>query len=346
MALQIRPADLKIDRELLIDVLYRYLTPLSDGRRFDWLYQESPHGPARVWVAVDRDTGAVVGASAIFPRRMYAGGMETSGGVLGDFCIQPHYRSLGPALQLQRASLQAAQSAGLLFTYDFPSASMLAVYKRLGVELQQKMIRLAKPLRADRKIAEILGGGPLARVLTVLANRVIDWRDRGLKVEDGWVIALAGATCGEEFSTLAQEVSGRYGVCVERSAEYLNWRYLAHPFRRHEILTARRQGRLGGYVTFTQNGEDADIVDLFGLYETEVFTNLLAGVVAILRQRGVVTISASVLATHPLVKWLEDLGFRRRESRPVMVQSPDRFQASPGTRRNQSWFLMGGDWET
>ncbi len=106
MALTIALAHLDTDRDLLIDTVRRLLTPRSNGARFDWLYRNSPHGAARVWLAIEQTRGTVVGMAAAFPRRFYLDGCEVCCWVLGDFCLDSEYRSLGPALQLQRACLR------------------------------------------------------------------------------------------------------------------------------------------------------------------------------------------------------------------------------------------------
>ncbi len=343
MAMVVRPADLRADRELLIDFLFQHLTPLSDGRRFDWLYCGNPHGPARAWVVVEGDSGAIAGAAAAFPRRLSVQGAETLGCVLGDFCIHPRYRSLGPALQLQRACLETMDSGSLAFGYDFPSTSMVAVYKRLRIEPCAQMLRLAKPLRADRKIAEKLRIRPVARSLSVISNLALEWRDRGLHPKDAASISAQEEACGEEFSTLARQVSAGYGICVERSAGYLNWRYRAHPHRRHEILTARREGALVGYLIFTLRGEDASIVDLFGFEETEILGSLIAHAADVLRGRGVITVSAPILASHPRVALFERMGFRARESVPVLLYTPSGHGAAQNAAAVPPWFLMDGD---
>jgi len=339
MPIAVRRADLHADRVPLIELLVSSLRPDLDGREFDWLYRENPHGAARVWVAEDSDTGALVGAAAAFPRRMFVNGGEVSGCVLGDFCIRPSYRSLGPALQLQRACLAEVDSGLFALGYDFPGQGMLAVYKRLGVEPRERMIRLAKPLRADRKIAEKVRSRGVARGLSALSNVVLKLRDRGSKQAKKWAISLHEGDCGEEFSALAREASAALGVCVVRSAAYLDWRFLKHPSRPYEILTARCGDALVGYVIFTHRGEDASVVDLFGLLESEILRGLVARLVALLRERGVITASAAVLATHAHVALLESLGFHRRESCPVALL--------PGTERGAEggapWFLMDGD---
>src|SRR5258707_14285040 len=103
--ISIRPAALDADRKVLVETLARYLNPLSDERRFDWLYRENPHGQGRAWIACGPDNSTIVGMAAAFPRRIWIGGAENVGWVLGDFCVSDQNRSLGPALQLQRACL-------------------------------------------------------------------------------------------------------------------------------------------------------------------------------------------------------------------------------------------------
>jgi hypothetical protein len=80
----------------------------------------------------------------------------------GDFCIHEDYRILGPALQLQRACLADIDPETIAFSYDFPSARMLAVYKRLHIDPLGNICRFAKPRRIDRKIEELVKGSPLA----------------------------------------------------------------------------------------------------------------------------------------------------------------------------------------
>ncbi len=339
MAIAVRRADLHADRVPLVDLLVGSLRPDFDGRSFDWLYRENPHGAARVWVAENSDTGTLVGAAAAFPRRLFMRGVEVSGCVLGDFCIRPSYRSLGPALQLQRACLAEVDSGLFTLGYDFPGQGMLAVYKRLGVELRERMVRLAKPLRADRKIAEKVRSRGVARGLSALSNVVLNLRDREFKPANNLAISLHEGHCGEEFSALARQASAALGVCVVRSATYLNWRFLKHPFRQYEILTARCGDALVGYVIFTHRGEDARVVELFGLTESEILRGLVAQLVALLRERGVITVSAAVLATHAHVALLASLGFHRRESCPVALFAGTERGAASGA----PWFLMDGD---
>src|SRR5215831_8052216 len=119
-AVVIRDGDLETDRKLAIDTLARCLKPAYDDARFDWVYRQNPHGRGRLWVATDPANGAVVGIAGAFPRRMCLYGRTELAWVLGDFCVSDAYRSVGPALALQRACLAEISGGAIPFCYDFP----------------------------------------------------------------------------------------------------------------------------------------------------------------------------------------------------------------------------------
>jgi hypothetical protein len=182
--------------------------------------------------------------------------------------------------------------------------------------------------------------------MRALGNRALNWRNVRLSARQSEEIALHDGACGEEFTILEAQLRNRDQLSVERTAEYLNWRFLAHPFQQFEFLTARRKKVLAAYLIFAHAGEDARIVDLRGMDDTDLLRNLVSQAVETFRKRGVMTVSVSVLAGHPYVKLFENLGFHRRESCPIVLYPTA--TPSPGTGANHSdrWFLMDGDRES
>jgi Acetyltransferase (GNAT) domain len=346
MTIMVRPADRRIDRHLLTGLLSRHLSSDSVEERFNWLYQENPHGPAKVWLAQDEVTGKAIGCAAAFPRRLWTSGSIQTGHVLGDFCTDVEHRSLGLALRLQRVCLDyvGANSSGL--TYDFPSNRMMAIYKRFQITPFCQIVRWAKPLRADRKLSEFLKSRLLRLIVAAQVNKLLHWKDLARRKQTAdWTIASLDGKCGEEFTVLANSLKDRNGWCVDRSADYLNWRYWKHPTRSFEMLTARRNGVLSGWVVFSSTAEDGSIVDLFGFDDTSMWARLLFGVVELLRSRRVITLSLPILETHPCAGLLQSMGFRPRESYPVVIYDPAMLEASP-ERAAARWYLMDGDRES
>ena len=212
---------------------------------------------------------------------------------------------LGTRLALQRACLEGLSSGDAGFAIDFPSRTMLAIYKRLQIEVNATMIRYAKPLRVDRKVAGPRSG-PRHRPRASLSRRTPP-SDYATCACGAKAIgpSLPSQVHGERNSPgVAREWSSSVGVCVARTAEYLNWRYREHPLQKYEMLTARQGSRLRGYLIHHSIGEDWTIADLFA--ENDAARSvLLREATAVARKHGAHTVSVAWLATHPGRRLLE-----------------------------------------
>jgi hypothetical protein len=342
MTIAIRLAHPNTDKDLLIETVRRLLTPQSDATRFDWLYNNNPYGAGRVWLAIDQNRNATVGMAAAFPRRFYVGGRDVRAWVLGDFCLDVQYRSLGPALQLQRACLEVVEEEQTGLCYDFPSVSMMGVYKRLGFGMTDKMLRLAKPLRIDRKVRAMIKYPAAQRFLSSAGNVLLSLGSLKRISDKAVEISVQNDACGKEFTALMHEQRGQLPIYLQRSAAYLNWRYVNNPLASYEIMTARRHGELKGYAVWTQTGEDAAVVDLFAENNQAIVTALLAELVARLASCGVMTLSMWLNESHPWVPWCSEMGFRVRDGVPL-VRLPGPSVRNTVDLRSAQWFLMQGD---
>ena len=334
-SIAVREANLTDHRPILTGLTRRFLSADADEKRYEWLYRENPFGEARVWIACDKSDRAI-GMAALFPRDMYYGDAIVRGCVLGDFCVAPEHRTLGPALQLQRACLRAVQSEEFAVAYDFPSGTMLAIYKHLGIQPLEQSVRMAKVLRADRISGQLKVPG-VSRALVGTANFVLGMEDRVSAAPSKFEFALQAGPCGPEYSELAEETGSSLGTCTMRTAEYLNWRYRRHPHVEYEFLTARRGNQLLAYCAFTQSADNATVAEFFGKPDDyRVLTGLLRKLAALLRNRGVATLSLPILSTDPRIRQLRRVGFRAREAVPVLVLGRHRSQV----------MLMHGDRES
>ena len=338
MSISVRAGDLESDRLLLIDVMSRNLPRCTDIHTFDWLYRDNPSGKAGVWLAVESKEKSVIGIAAAFPRQFYIGNNDAFAWVLGDFCLDAQYRSLGPALQLQRGCLGVLATGGGTFCYDFPSTGMIAIYKRLGIAVTDKMVRLARLLRIDRKVREFIKPRAAQRAVSAVGNTLLQLSPTKVPEDKFLKITLHHGPCGEEFSSLADELRGRLGTCIRRSAEYLNWRYVDNPLTRCDFITARREGVLRGYAVWTQAGEDALVLDLFGENDPTMVKGLLTNMAGRLTELGVMTLSVWLNESHPWLSWYSEMSFRVRDSVPMVC-----IPGSSVDLRRANWFLMQGD---
>jgi GNAT superfamily N-acetyltransferase len=339
VTLTIRPANLEGDAAAIVRLLAAHVNPQYDAARFDWAYRRNPDGRGRAWVAVEEPTGELVGVAGALPRRVHAGMEEQPAWVLADFCFAERYRALGPALRLQRACLEAAAGAGIAFCYDFPGVRMMPVYQRLHAKPLGHLRRLVRLLRIDDKLRALGVPSFLAAPLGAAGNLILSGgvgaRDRSHRLE----IGLQTGPCGEEFSALDGASLAAGVTRVRRSAAYLNWRFLANPFRAHEILTARRDGALAGYLVLARQESAQAIVDV-SPSPRAVTAELVTAAVRLAHRRRASAIVATIIDFHPATAILAGLGFRPREASPVVVC------ASPGAvarLEHTAWFFTEGD---
>ena len=77
-----------------------------------------------------------------------------------------------------------------------------------------------------------------------------------------------------EFDEFRHKVRAGYPITIERSSEYLKWRYLTHPFFDYQFLAARRDGKLSGFLIYRfEEVEDfkiARIIDFVAHESVEV----------------------------------------------------------------------------
>ena len=342
MPIRVRRCDSLIsDRNLLIALFRRHLASDYSDERFDWLYLRGPHGPASAWIAFDDAHGEPIGAAAAFPRRIHGNGREGLGFVFGDFCMNENFRSLGPALQLQRACVEASRQTPFEFFYDFPSTSMMAVYRRLGVVQSTSFVRWIKLLRVEARLQPLVRSRTLAKAASTVANAALSrtgWRGDKNSCE----LEFLKGPCAEEFTHFDNQFRSRPGIQTVRNAAFLNWRHLDPAAPTRHILTARRQGTLVGYIVYSNQADAGYIVDLNSLDEPAVIVRLLDGAVQDLGSSGVSAVHLSATDAHPWSPILQRAGFRKRESSPIVASSRPESGIS-GLDFQNNWYAMSGE---
>ncbi len=335
MKLIVREANPRREFNPLLQFFRDCLAADCDENRLAWLYFANPHGTARVWVL--EDSHGLVGAGAAIPKKLRILGDPAAGCVFGDFCVSPSYRSIGPALQLQRACMQSVDSGWARLAYDLPSASMMAVYRRLGIAGSTSLVRMAKPIRVDRQVQDRLRPRTLAKLVCGVGNVLLKARDRAKAANRDLEIQLHDQACTREFDDLFDRTMPKTGSwCVERSSAYLNWRFREHFKERYSIWTARRKNKLEAYAITQKRDHDVQVTDLFGTGSAGILEILLLHVVESARAEKAMILSLPVLSGHPWQERLEAIGFYRRESNPIVIYGTE-------SATNSAAWLTAGD---
>ena len=112
--------------------------------------------------------------------------------------------------------------------------------------------------------------GTFAADPAVLARLVAEPGNRTIRVEtvgDARIVVEPLPEFGPEFDAFWESARGGYVNLIVRDRAFLDWRFVRPPTRRYEILAARRDGRLLGYLVSTsttvQGLKWAMIMDMF-----------------------------------------------------------------------------------
>jgi GNAT superfamily N-acetyltransferase len=309
-------ASLSEEREELISILERNF-PDFERSQFRWRHDRNPAGPAWAWVLYDRESGAIGGMTLMFPRPMYLDGKLVMCGQVSQFAIDNAFRSLGPALMLQRATFEPVDSGLIAMCYDCPPHEQgMSTFLRLGMRPSCALTRFAVPLRSDDIVEARFGRGMWTRPLVAGANLLLALR-RGKHHSAGLQIVRFGGRFGDEFTELDRSVPSVGTIRSSRSAELLNWRYCDRADSQVEVLIARRGGELLAFLAFSvyerHGHKRACLCDLFGQELQKAGTALLDAAIEVCRRMNVVCLEGHCSETSELRPLFEAAGFRARE---------------------------------
>ena len=329
MALGIRRVSQTKDRAEMVDILNRNFGPIQE-RRFDWRHTLNTAGEAFSWFMYDQASKNTVAMATVFPRFMRVNGKLTRGGQVGEFAVDSKYRSLGPAVQLQRATFEPVDDGNVDFSYDCPPHGQgMSTFIRLGMAPNCEVFRYALLFRTDEYFASRLATGLWIKPLVAVGNLALRMRTAKPHPPDVEICEHIGAF-GEEFTCLDENAGVAGAVRSSRIARVLNWRYVEDPMAslcsskgeagKYQVLVARRRGELKAFlVFFIQSDGIAELVDLFGVDIPTVGFALLDAAIAVCRREKVSALHGFCSGDSELKPLFEALGFRRRERNAHVV---------------------------
>jgi len=314
MKVKARPVCLDSERSILIGILERNLPELPHARRSEWLYDKNPAGNAWSWFAIEESLPSPIGVATVVPRFMWVGESLKLCGQVADFAIDPGYRSLGPAMLLQKATFDPVNRGLLAFCYDCPPDDRgMSTFRRMGMEANCRMRRFARPLRVERRLGEKLASKKLVSITALFGNLALRLLPTRRHSASGIKVSVHEGRFGAEFTELDRNVRGGNLIRSRRSAEDLNWRFRDDPLNQYQVLTAHRGGELVGYAVVSLGEQDAYVLDLFSRSVAEVGPSLLDAVVEHVHDRKIQSVHALCADGSEMSGLLRSVRFSGRE---------------------------------
>lgn len=297
--------------------LYALAFGKTDGERvLPWRYRDSPHGASITLLTRDPD-GQAVGGYACNGRRVLSHG-EFAGvvGETGDVMTHSDHRGKGYFLDLDRRAMELARERKWPLVIGLPNSKSAGIFtSKLGwigvgaVRPWTFVLHADEAARQERQRA-----GRLASMGTGWAAWRGSMRRGALRksfFEKVNVVALPRFTSAVD--DLLAQVAPKWAWLQERSAEFLNWRFIDAPsnrFRAHGVFAPN--GDLVGYavVQLPERGSPVGyVVDLLALDDVALAAAMEAAL-GHLHKMGASVARATAVEGSWWQKQLKFCGFR------------------------------------
>jgi len=346
MNLAVRRASLIDDRKEILGLLNRNFVS-GQETRFEWRHLNHPAGPAWCWFVYDRDSKTTVATASVFPRQMFVDGKLLLCGQVGGFAVEVGYRSLGPAVLMQRTTFEPVDSGALALCYDTPPHDRgMSTFVRLGMQPNCEVIRFALPLRSDEYLQKRFGDAAWTKALVSTTNLLLRMkpRSRPAATVPGLEIDRFAERFDEEFDDLDRDLSTANIVRANRSAKDLNWSYRDNPCSQFQVLVARHAGELMGYLISVVYGDRVAILDVFSRQLARVGRALVEALVEISCNQNRILVEGSCSDASELKSIFLESGFQAREraARVVAYERPNG-HAAKLLAPDMAWAFSGFD---
>jgi GNAT superfamily N-acetyltransferase len=327
--------------------LYKLVWGYNRPEVFDrWRY--TCNGTTWSPIALADREGLLGGAYILWPAMLRVGGERVAGAQSMDTMTHPDFRGQGVFTNLADACFRQAAEAGIDLLYGFPNPlSYPGFVRKLGwthIGDVTHWVRVLTPSKHPkvRRYATPLGGG----ILDAATGLLPAGSARGFEIGHTKPDATA-------MVPLLDALKDQAGACrVDRSADWLSWRYAAESCNDYRWVSAYRNGALSavgiwgmrGAAWKTEADGRAHLVELIG----DDPKAREAVVATIIREaRAEKALLLETLCNIPdLSATLRRAGFYRHREAPFIVKSLRNASYDVDPLDHQNWRIFGGDVDT
>lgn len=216
-----------------------------------WKYWESPAGPPFGILAREKESGKYLSTSTGVTKQVWVQGREVPGILTCETSSDPDARGGGRLFKgvMQGFGVSVNDERGIVWSFGGQSSDeAIKIGKRwFGFQIVVELVTWECVLSLEPALRSRLGGlgGLAAGVMNPLYRA--RWKSCGSDLSFAEISRFDDA-----FDQLWQEHRDRYGVVFWRDAATLNWRYVDNPFWKHRIVSAKRDGKLVGYLVWRE----------------------------------------------------------------------------------------------
>lgn len=339
---EVRRAELA-DFERMYDAVDDAFEVKRPRAMYDWLYRKSPLGAARCWLLVERATGVVVNVAGRVSWPLAHGDQPLEGAILADHATIRRYQRQGVG-ELRRPAREADpwRMRSLVISWPNEKSRARAIKHERGHQNWGPLPRWVLPIRTSALLQRRYGlPKPVAAVAGAAADlslgvaRAVTGGGRGVHVE-----AISSFDGSFDAITWTSMAWPKYWS--PHGAEFLNWRYGAHPLRQYACLAASEANDPCGYAVIRLAPSRAVLMELvFPPAAPRVAHALIRRAASIAREAGCPQLDFEATPSWPHAAILERAGFMTAPSNVYL--NAYRHPKHPEETRLDQWRLVPGD---
>ncbi len=285
---------------------------------WEWKYLDNPSGKGSILVATSNDS--VIGVNHFLPRRIKVFNKTIKGVYPADTVVHPDFRGMGVSTALRKTNIEDAKKKGFRYSYTVTSNPILIKsFEKIRPRFPHKISNLVRIIDINKQLKAMPVKRPVITkwgYLTVnMLNSIQNKFESYNSSVNGNLKTINLHSFDHRFQSFLNELMTEHQYIVERSINYLNWRYCDPRSGEFIVKTAEENNKIVGFITFTINKIRKEypigvILDLLALdNRIDVLHRLVSEALTFYEKSHVNIITSQVISNHPVAKALKTHSF-------------------------------------
>jgi len=275
-----------------------------------WKYPDNQEG---MLITVAEADGRIIGCAHGTNRKAKIGREIVLCGFGADVGLHPDFRGRGVFAEMDKEQLRARLTRPAYMTYTITTVP--TVIKKGGPAFPQPVLHMIRVRDIDKHLAMTPLQHPRILKTGFLALSLLRKGTRSSAASDKQVHIRRVDAFDERMDDFWDNVKNAYSFILQRTTNYLNWRYCDRRAGDFTVKIAEKDGKIAGFSVLRINRRNRDypegyLVDLLALPgEREVENALMADAVEFFEQESVNIVHACAVKGHRLSQLLNRYGF-------------------------------------
>jgi hypothetical protein len=316
---------------------------------WQWEYERGPFAPPII--ALAHHEHRVIGQEALFFVPMKCGSREFLGAQSVDTMTDLKFRGKGIFKKLAFLTLEEGERRKAPLFYGFPNRNSYEAYvKKLGWQDVGRIHRYIKVLDLSSALKARLKNPLLCSILGKTATPLLGLYFWGTGKKDQRFRLEKVERFDSTYDNFWKSLRDRFPIMVDRTSQYMNWRYLEHPSGEYQAYFLKQEARIAGVAVirlvqlqYPLGSIGEFFVEGWNEATARVFLTML---LELFKFQKAAIVASWFVPHSPYISAFKKLGFRlRSKHQSVIAISPDGSLEKSELSRFDNWYITSGDYD-